>query len=167
MWKLSVVNPEHNGHIASSYTAVHPSLRRRAIEKLNWKEIDNLLRAGASPSTILSSIQQKYDGKLPIIPRDLYNRTAKLLKAKLKARTPIQALLTDLREAGMEPRYQLDDKGHVTHLFFIHPRSLEIWKTHYDVLLLDCTYKTNKFRMPLLNYVFATDLHTNVIYGGF
>jgi hypothetical protein len=29
--------------------------------------------------------------------------------------------------------------------------SLALWKEHPDILLLDCTYKTNRFNMPLLN----------------
>jgi len=32
-------------------------------------------------------------------------------------------------------------------------------------MLMDCTYKTNKFRMPLLNIVFPTGLHTTIQLG--
>jgi hypothetical protein len=39
----------------------------------------------------------------------------------------------------------------LTRLFFIHPRAVDMWKQHPNVLLLDCTYKTNRFNMPLLN----------------
>jgi hypothetical protein len=36
-------------------------------------------------------------------------------------------------------------------LFIINTRSVEYLNKHPDVLLLDCTYKTNKFDISLLN----------------
>jgi hypothetical protein len=33
----------------------------------------------------------------------------------------------------------------------MHPTAIDLWKKNPDVLLLDCTYKTNRFNMPLLN----------------
>nr|KAJ0207467.1 hypothetical protein LSAT_V11C500294190 [Lactuca sativa] len=41
-------------------------------------------------------------------------------------------------------------------LFFAHPRSLEIWRAFPHVLLMDATYKTNKYGMPLLEIVGVT-----------
>ncbi len=41
-------------------------------------------------------------------------------------------------------------------LFFAHPNVIEIYKKHPKVVLLDCTYKTNRFRMPLLNICAVT-----------
>jgi hypothetical protein len=39
-------------------------------------------------------------------------------------------------------------------------RSVEYLNNHPDILLLDCTYKTNKFDMPLL-YVIGVDHYSN------
>ena len=36
-------------------------------------------------------------------------------------------------------------------LFFVYPKALELYKSHLDILMLNCTYKTNRFCMPLLN----------------
>ena len=33
----------------------------------------------------------------------------------------------------------------------MHPTAIKLWKANPDCLLLDCTYKTNRFNMPLLN----------------
>jgi hypothetical protein len=41
-------------------------------------------------------------------------------------------------------------------LFFAHPDAIKIYKQHPDVVLLDCTYKTNRFRMPLFNICTVT-----------
>src|SRR3982074_3044975 len=41
-------------------------------------------------------------------------------------------------------------------LFFAHPDAIALYKQHPEVLLLDCTYKTNRFCMPLLNFCGVT-----------
>jgi MULE transposase domain len=41
-------------------------------------------------------------------------------------------------------------------LFWAHPAAVKIWKEHPDIVLIDCTYKTNRFRMPLLNICAVT-----------
>jgi hypothetical protein len=38
-------------------------------------------------------------------------------------------------------------------VFFIHPDSLLYLRAYPEVLLLDCTYKTNKYSMPLLDMI--------------
>src|SRR2546421_2850316 len=57
--------------------------------------------------------------------------------------------------------YRTDTTGRVTHLFFAHPKSIELLAKYPEVLLLDCTYRTNKFKMPLLNIVGTTCLNKN------
>jgi hypothetical protein len=37
--------------------------------------------------------------------------------------------------------------------FFLHPKSLAYLQTYPKVLLLDCTYRTNRFGMPLLDII--------------
>ena len=41
-------------------------------------------------------------------------------------------------------------------LFFAHPDAITLYRQHPDVLLLDYTYKTNRFCMPLLNFCGVT-----------
>jgi hypothetical protein len=36
---------------------------------------------------------------------------------------------------------------------FAHPESLAYLKSYPDILILDCTYKTNKYKIPLLDIV--------------
>jgi hypothetical protein len=161
-WKISLTRPTHTGHEAYTHNAASASLRRLAMRNMEWQNIDKMLEAGSSPEVIMSYIQSQHNGVLPIESRCLYNRSAKLLRERLMGKTPIQALLTELRKAGMNPKFELNEKGNVVRLFFVHPKALQVYHEAYDVLLLDCTYKTNKFKMPLLNYVFPTGLHTSM-----
>jgi histone-lysine N-methyltransferase SETD2 len=55
-------------------------------------------------------------------------------------------------------RYETDAGGHITH-FFIAPRaSICLFKAHPDVMLMDCTYKTNRFNMPMFNICGVTNI---------
>ena len=45
-------------------------------------------------------------------------------------------------------------------LFLVDMRSVEYLNQHPDILLLDCTYKTNKFDMPLLD-ILGVDNHNH------
>src|SRR3954454_21153651 len=58
-------------------------------------------------------------------------------------------------------RYKTHISGDVTHLFFAHPKSIELFKRYPEILLLDCTYNTNRFNMPLLNIMGTTALGTS------
>ena len=42
----------------------------------------------------------------------------------------------------------------------MHPDSLEILRKNHDCMLLDCTYKTNRYNLPLLNIVGCTSQGT-------
>ena len=45
----------------------------------------------------------------------------------------------------------LDDEQHLDFLIMVAPDNLKYFATCPDALLLDCTFKTNKYNMPLLN----------------
>lgn len=63
----------------------------------------------------------------------------------------IHALANHLDEEGFWNRMRFDASGRVTAVLFAHPGSLQYLQSYPDVLLLDCTYKTNKYGMPLLD----------------
>ena len=77
-------------------------------------------------------------------------------------------MLKALREHGgndLESKYYFaheeDDHDHVKYLFFAHPESLKYFQKNPDIFLLDCTYKTNKFKMPFLHAVDVTNTGHN------
>lgn len=53
-----------------------------------------------------------------------------------------------------------DESGHIRMLFVADTRAVEYANKHPDILLMDCTYKTNKFDMPLL-HIIGVDHHRN------
>ncbi|KAL7208658.1 hypothetical protein ACSBR1_030404 [Camellia fascicularis] len=55
------------------------------------------------------------------------------------------------------------DTETVTDLFFAHPTSLKLLRAFPKVLLMDCTYKTNRYRLPLLEIASVTS--TNMTFS--
>ena len=93
---------------------------------------------------------------------DIYNIRARQRVESLAGRTPIQILLQDLTTGALFYQHRTDEEGHVTHLFIAHPRSIELFHEHHDILLLDYTYRTNRYKMPLLNIVGCTSMNTTI-----
>jgi hypothetical protein len=48
----------------------------------------------------------------------------------------------------------------ITHLFTAHPDAIQQSRVYCNIILMDCTYKTNRFKLPLLNVVSITNLNT-------
>ena len=74
----------------------------------------------------------------------------------LQGQTAINALLRYLKNNNYYHKYEVNkekgpDKGRLTRLFVALPSSIEHLKANHRILLLDATYKTNRFDMPLVN----------------
>lgn len=47
-------------------------------------------------------------------------------------------------------------------IFFVHPTSYEMWRAFPHVLLIDATYKTNKYKFPLVQVVGLTCTYKSI-----
>jgi MULE transposase domain len=83
---------------------------------------------------------------------------AKTRLEELDGLTPTQALFValeayNIQDENLENRYtywyHCNNEGRVDYLFFVHPKSRELLCKHPDVLLIDSTYSTNRYNMPL------------------
>ncbi|GAO51032.1 hypothetical protein G7K_5144-t1 [Saitoella complicata NRRL Y-17804] len=66
-----------------------------------------------------------------------------------------------LEEEGLPFRKRVDNENRITSLIFTHPQSVSFTKRFRNVFVMDCTYKTNKFEMPLLHIVGMTCCNTS------
>jgi hypothetical protein len=81
---------------------------------------------------------------------------AKIKRALLQGQTATNALLRHLKRGNYYYKYEVSkemgaNKGRLTRLFIALPSSIEHLKLNHRILLLDATYKTNRFNMPLVN----------------
>lgn len=78
-----------------------------------------------------------------------------LWQKNLGVLTPIQALI-NIRDFS----FQKNTKEQVTHLYFTKDICKTKLKVNPEILIMDCIYKCNKYRLPLLNIVGTTCLNT-------
>jgi MULE transposase domain/FAR1 DNA-binding domain len=152
-WVLVVKDPRHN-HSAEDPIAFH---QYRQLPDTVRFQIAAMTRAGIMPKAIASTLSQTYPDQLWRM-QDIYNLRRTLKAELLNGRSPIEAMLHELHSSCYEYNYLLDSNGHITMLFFAHLKSLELLRQYSEVLLMDCTYKTNRFQMPLLDILGSTDL---------
>ena len=157
-WGLEAIYTEHH-HDRSQSISAHPSLRKLTPEQS--QDLRLMSNAGHTPREIRTVIKQT-SPSLQLRLSDIYNAKARYRLEALASRTPIQALMDDLIVGGLFYRYKTDENSHITHLFMAHPKSLKLFKQHHDILLLDCTYRINRYKMPLLNIVGSTGKNTTI-----
>jgi hypothetical protein len=153
-WKLIVTNNTHN-HLPLENVTAHPQGRH-----LDKNQIDSVLRLNeglVQPNQILNLAGVKGTSK----SRDIYNIVAADKRKKLDGRTPIQYLLEHLITTNCFSRAKNETSGHLKHLFFAFPESIEMTRRFYGIIIADSTYKTNKFKLPLLHFVGITNIGTS------
>ncbi|ERN03501.1 PKS-NRPS hybrid synthetase CHGG_01239 [Amborella trichopoda] len=157
IWVLKVKKADHN-HPPSEDVSAHPFCRRFSEEEV--VQIKEMNAAGIRPRQILTTLRQS-NPNLKAISMDVYNIKGKIRRENRSGRSPIQALLDELAHCGFLYYFQCDEEGQLTHLFFAHPISVVLSKSYSNVFIMDCSYKTNKYKMPLLDIVGVTSFNTS------
>ena len=101
------------------------------------------------PKEQLAFLRQEYPDFCSV-SRDIYNDKQKGCREYLNGRMPIQALFDELQAKNYCYDLSLDAKGQICSLMFANSQSIALAAEFCDVTVLDCTYKTNKFKMPML-----------------
>ncbi|XP_078176323.1 protein FAR1-RELATED SEQUENCE 5-like [Carex rostrata] len=161
LWTIEIKSYEHN-HEASVDVTGHSICRRLSQEEI--KGVDHMSKSGIPPRQILSSLRQN-NPNLTAISKIIYNAKAKIRKDNLAGRSVMQALLEELAQGGFM-HDMLSEGGHLTHIFFAHPLSVNLTQYFPDIFIMDCTYKTNRYKMPLLDIIGISSFNTS-FYSGF
>jgi hypothetical protein len=74
-------------------------------------------------------------------------------RKKLCGLEATDALIEHLKEKGIYYIVKPNKDNYTKHLFITLPLAIELALKHQDIVLVDNTYKTNKFDMPLLHLV--------------
>jgi hypothetical protein len=149
-WSLSYrPNPKHQEHNHKpSHPLAHPT--HRILSPSNRLIVKQLTSSGSAPKEVISHLRNT--SETLATQQDIYNYIAKTKQELLKGQSNIHALSTQLQSKGFWSHIRLKE-GRVTAVLFAHPKSLAYLKSYTEVLILDCTYKTNKYKMPLLNAI--------------
>lgn len=93
------------------------------------------------------------DPRILIKPRDIYNIRIESRRKKLGNSTPLEFLRETLQNDNWRYAFKQDTEGHILFFMFAHPESIRYANQYNRVFLLDCTYKTNRYKMPLLHII--------------
>jgi MULE transposase domain len=118
------------------------------------EKVRRLTAAGVTARQIVTIIWQNIDH--PLIAQDVYNVQKQVRLESLNGKTSTESLIAAISKGQYKYSYKTSTDGRVTYLFFAHLHSIILLNKYPEVLLLDCTYKTNRFKMPLLNIVGST-----------
>jgi hypothetical protein len=88
-------------------------------------------------------------------PYDLYNLNASFKREQKHGLSANDALIQYLKDKEIHFKINITIENRTRYLFITYPQSIQLALTNQDVVLVDNTYKTNKFDMPLL-YIIGT-----------
>ena len=158
-WYPEILNETHNH--ASTEASAHPVLRRMAMSSTR-DEVTRQLAIQTAPAQILSAIRFNDPNaeNAMVSRRNIYNLAAEQRRQELGPLTPIQALVRELDGVDWISEHRKDYRDQITHLFFVRRSQQFLLRKNHKVLVLDCTYKTNRFKLPLAVMSGQTALHT-------
>jgi hypothetical protein len=131
----------------------HPAARKLNPQQL--QTIKHLTSTRANPRNIIGLIKKDTPTQL-VIPRDICNQVATIRRQKLGDKSSMEYLREQLIQHQWKHEFIQDTTGHMTYLMFAHPTSIELANKYNRAFVLDCTYKTNRFKMPLLHIIGVT-----------
>ncbi|XP_074303620.1 protein FAR1-RELATED SEQUENCE 5-like [Silene latifolia] len=119
--------------------------------------IDAQVRAHVRPAIISAGLHQRNPEKSRPNRRQIYNRSQKVRVEERDGRNPAQQMLA-LAVQHKYVHYWVTDQetDELTHVFMAHPEAVKMFRSYYYVVQIDSTYKTNDYRLPLVEMVGVT-----------
>ncbi|XP_012851541.1 PREDICTED: uncharacterized protein LOC105971236 [Erythranthe guttata] len=119
-------------------------------DELELEIIKDLSKSPVPPKKIMAHLKQMGLG-LNAYMKQIYNAKDHFKKDARGDHTVMQHLIGLLEEHNYYKWIRTDETTHeVIDLMWAHPQSVELLSKFPYVILLDSTYKTNQYKMPLL-----------------
>ncbi|KZZ93460.1 hypothetical protein AAP_02252 [Ascosphaera apis ARSEF 7405] len=164
IWRFKMKEPRHK-HMSSeawrfSVYRKHSIKRHEAAVKEAVHEYIDHPRMTAG-NVVERLIKAHPD--LKIYEQDIRNRAAQWRKLNVGVYTDTQAFLNELiddPDVIYRSKLQEGNTGAVEHVIWMSLWSVEMVKRNFEVLIIDNTYKTNRFDRPLMQIAGITSAHT-------
>ncbi|XP_028057117.1 protein FAR1-RELATED SEQUENCE 5-like [Camellia sinensis] len=151
-WMVDVACGMHN-HAPTKHFEGHLFVVRLSEEETSL--LVDLSKSMVKPKEILVTLKRN-DALNVTTMKTIYNvchRNNVIEKAQM------QQLLGELEKHNYIKRHRCDNNTMTaTDLFWAHPVSLDLLRSFPKVLIMDCTYKTNRYHLPLLEIVSVTSI---------
>lgn len=150
-WLMTARCTDHNHETLNPIRCAQ--WRKRTPEETAWLEKHAFeKKVGRVLSDFNETFKVGRDRFAPLISKDISNFKTYHNTKKLGGLTPINYLLNKLPVEHFRARTATVN-GNLSRLFLTHPKMIDMVRRFPGVLLMDCTYKTNKWSMPLLQIV--------------
>lgn len=159
-WTLKLIDATHN-HAPDFEDRSCGRSRLTTAEKEAVKLMSSF---SIEPQQIYLTLRAKND-RFCGNATSIYNAKSTIKREEFNGRLSMQVMLDHFKEKAYRYSFETGSEGQLTKVSFAHPHSLKLIKMFSNVFLLDCTYKTNRYSMPLLNIVGVTS--TNQTFTAF
>ncbi|KAH6581272.1 hypothetical protein BASA50_004357 [Batrachochytrium salamandrivorans] len=149
---IGKTNLFHNHPITDNLGGISTA---QALTKEEKAIVRDLASSGTGAAPTLAYLRDK-TGNQWTTRKEIYNEKMVARTEFLDGRSPIQALYDEICSGDFIFNVMVDSNGALSGLFFCHEKSAELARRFNIVFIMDCTYKTNRFGMPLLNIVGIT-----------
>ncbi|KAL1926832.1 hypothetical protein VTP01DRAFT_5478 [Rhizomucor pusillus] len=106
----------------------------------------------AANKVIADTINARYPD-IQIIAKDISNIRRRFDGLTYSDSKGMRKFIIKLESAGYHIAYDVDIKGHVTSFFFTRDNCIQRARHLSEVLVIDATYRTNIYKLPLVNIV--------------
>ncbi|KAI5659710.1 hypothetical protein M9H77_28503 [Catharanthus roseus] len=157
-WQLFVHNRRHN-HKIDVYHHGHAQAAILMEEQL--QQTEQFRKNHVPPRNILRFFREQEVG-CAVSAQKIYNVVAKIKKNRMQGRNTIEEVLCLSAQKGYTVFYRnREESNELSNIVVAHPTSITMIKTWSYVLIMDTTYKTNKYNITLLEAVGITPTGKN------
>ncbi|KAI5657364.1 hypothetical protein M9H77_26157 [Catharanthus roseus] len=155
-WQLFI----HNGRQVAVYNHGHAQAARLMEEQLHQTE--QFRKSHVLPRNIYDFSENKTLAAQLGNAHKIYNVVAKSKRNRMQGRNTVEEVLCLSAERGYTVFHRNREESNVLgDIVVAHPTSIAMLRTWSYVLIMDTTYKTNKYNMPLLETVVMTPTGKN------
>ncbi|KAH1233275.1 Protein FAR1-RELATED SEQUENCE 5 [Glycine max] len=151
-WMVKLICGIHNHELAKSLVG-HPYAGR--LIKEEKKIIADMTKSMVKPKNILLTLKEHNADSCTTI-KQIYNARSAYRSSIRGANTEMQHLMKLLERDQYIHWHRLKDEVVVHDLFWCHPDAVKLCNACHLVFFIDSTYKTNRYRLPLLDFVGVT-----------
>ncbi|KAL5134458.1 Protein FAR1-RELATED SEQUENCE 5 [Glycine soja] len=151
-WAVKLICGIHNHELAKTLVG-HPYAGRLTDDEKNI--IADMTKSNVKPRNILLMLKEHNSSSCTTI-KQIYNARSAYRSSIRGDDSVMQHLMRLLERDQYIHWHRLKDEDVVRDLFWCHPDAVKLCNACHLVFLIDSTYKTNRYRLPLLDIVGVT-----------
>ncbi|KAH1265373.1 PKS-NRPS hybrid synthetase [Glycine max] len=151
-WMMKLICGVHNHELAKSLVG-HPYAGR--LTKAEKTLIADMTKSMVKPRNIMLTLKEHNANSCTTI-KQIYNARSAFRSSIRGSDLEMQHLMKLLERDQYIYWHRIKDEDVVRDIFWCHPDSVKLVNACNLVFLIDSTYKTNQYRLPLLDFVGMT-----------